>query len=130
MKFFLDNNLSPKLARCLHVLVQPEHEVIHLKERFAANTPDVTWMRTLAGEDDWVIISMDTRISRNPHEIRAWKEAGHTTFFLKKGWSQTGFWEQAQKLVKYFPDIMVMASRAPRGSMHFVNVNGKMESRA
>lgn len=45
MKFFLDNNLSPKLAKCLHVLTQPDHEVIHLKERFASNTPDEVWMR-------------------------------------------------------------------------------------
>lgn len=127
MKFFLDNNLSPKLARCLHVLVQPDHEVVHLKERFAANTPDETWMRTLAGEEDWVIISMDTRILRNPHETKAWQEAGHTTFFLKKGWSHLGFWDQAQKFVKYFPEIIETASRTARGSMHYVSVNGKME---
>ncbi len=127
MKFFFDNNLSPKLARCLHVLVQPDHVVVHLKERFAANTPDEIWMRTLAREDDWVIISMDTRILRKPHEISAWREAGHTTFFLKKGWSQLRFWDQAQKFVKFFPDIIETASRSPAGSMHFVTVHGKME---
>ena len=40
MRFFFDNNLSIKLAKSLHVLVEPEHEVVHLKDRFAANTKD------------------------------------------------------------------------------------------
>jgi len=128
VKFFLDNNLSPKLAKCLHVLVEPTHEVIHLKDRFAANTSDETWMRALATEEDWVIVSMDTRITKNPHEIRAWQEAGHTTFFLKKGWTHLGFWDQTQKFVKYFPDLVDAASRSPKGSMHFVTVNGKIEN--
>jgi hypothetical protein len=128
VKFFLDNNLSPKLAKCLHVLTQPEHEVVHLKELFAANTPDEVWMRALAAEKDWVIVSMDTRITKNPHEIKAWREAGHTTFFLKKAWTHLGFWEQAQKFVKCFPDLSDAASRSPGGSMHFVSVHGKIES--
>ena len=45
VRFFFDNNLPPRLARSLHVLVAPEHEVIHLKEKFAANTTDEVWMR-------------------------------------------------------------------------------------
>jgi hypothetical protein len=128
VNFFLDNNLSPKLAKCLQVLVQPDHAVIHLKERFAANTPDETWMRALANEEGWVIISMDMRITKNPHELKAWREAGHTTFFLKKGWTHLGFWEQAQKFVKCFPDIIEMASRSSGGSMYSVTVHGKIES--
>jgi hypothetical protein len=42
------------------------------------------------------------RISKNPHEVAAWREAGHTTFFLKAGWTSLSFWEQAQKFVKCF----------------------------
>jgi hypothetical protein len=34
-------------------------------------------MTKLANEMDWVIISADTAISRNPHEVEAWKQAGH-----------------------------------------------------
>jgi PIN like domain len=127
VKFFFDNNLAPKLAKSLHVLVEPEHQVVHLKDRFAANTPDETWMLALAGESGWIIISGDVRISKNLHEVEAWKAAGHTTFFLKRGWTNIGFWEQAQKFVKCFPGIMDTASRARKGSMFFVTVNGKIE---
>jgi predicted nuclease of predicted toxin-antitoxin system len=95
VRFFFDNNLSPKLAKSLNVLVAPDHEVVHLKEKFPANTPDDIWMKGLARELDWVIISGDNRITRNPHEVQAWRAAGHTTFFLKPGWTNYSFWVQA-----------------------------------
>jgi len=37
VSFFFDNNLAPKLAKSLHVLVEPEHQIVHLKDRFTAN---------------------------------------------------------------------------------------------
>ena len=126
MRFFFDNNLPPRLARSLHVLVGPEHEVIHLKEKFAADTSDEAWMRSLAKELDWVIISADTRITRNPHEVQAWRAAGHTTFFLKPGWTHLSFWIQAYKFVKCFPDIIAKASKAKRGELFFVSTNGSI----
>ncbi len=72
MRFFLDNNLPPKLAKSLNALVEPDHQIVHLKDRFAANTTDETWMSALASESDWIIISGDIRISKNPHEVEAW----------------------------------------------------------
>jgi hypothetical protein len=91
VRFFFDNNLPPKLAKSLHVLVEPHHQVVHLKQKFAANATDETWMLDLAKEEDWVIISGDLRIRKNPHEIAAWRSAGHTTFFLKPGWINLPF---------------------------------------
>jgi hypothetical protein len=126
VRFFFDNNLSTKLAKSVHVLVAPEHQVVHLKDRFAANTPDETWMSALARETDWVIVSADLRIRKNPHEVEAWKSAGHTTFFLKDRWIEMDFWTQAWKLVKCFPDIMSQARRSKPGDAFVVTVNGKI----
>ena len=128
MKFFFDNNLSPKLARSLDALAEPEHRVTHLRQRFPGNTSDVEWMSALAAEEDWIIVSGDLRIRNNPHEVAAWKKAGHTTFFLKQGWLDLGPWDQMWKLAKAFPELVDTASRAPRGSPFFVTVNGKIES--
>jgi hypothetical protein len=127
VKFFFDNNLPRKLAKSLNALVEPDHQVVHLKDRFAANTPDETWMLALAKEPDWVIISGDVRIGRNPHEVEAWRSAGHTIFFLKPGWTNLEFWVQAQKFVKCFFDIIEAAKAAPRGSIFFVTTNGKIK---
>ena len=127
MRFFFDANLSIKLAKSLHVLVEPKHEVVHLRDRFAANTPDETWMSALAREPGWIIISGDLRIRKNPHEVQAWHAAGHTTFFLKEGWTNYLFWVQAWKFVKCFPDIIAAATKAKSGTFFTVSTNGKIQ---
>lgn len=128
MKFFFDNNLALKIARGLNGFVAPDHEVVHLRERFKANADDVEWMRGLAKEENWIIVTADVNIGKNPHEIAAWKEAGHTIFFLKRGWLNLLFWEQAHKFTKCFPQIIEKARTAKRGSSFIVSVNGKIDS--
>ena len=127
MRFFFDNNLPPRLARALNALADPEHSVVHLKDRFAGNTPDLVWLPQLGTETDWVIVSGDLRIRKNPHELSAWKAAKHTTFFLKNAWMALKFWDQAQKMVKCFPELVRQAERAPRGSQFQLGVNGKID---
>jgi hypothetical protein len=127
VKFFFDNNLPARLAKALNALAEPDHSVVHLKDRFSANTADEVWLSQLGGEEDWVIISGDQRILKNPHEIKAWKAAKHTTFFLKKAWMALGFWDQAQKMVKCFPELIRQAESAHRGSQFQIGVNGKIE---
>ena len=124
MKFFVDNNISPKAARALNCLVEPHHSVVHLKDKFAAETPDIEWMEKLAEEPGWIIVSGDTNISRNPHEINAWKTAGHTIFFLTHGWIHLGRFEQASKLLAIFPRIIELAEKAKRSSAFMVPVRG------
>lgn len=127
MKFFFDNNLASKIAKGLNGFVSPEHQVTHLKEKFSADTEDAQWMEALAREKDWIIVTADINIGKNPHEIEAWKQAGHTIFFLKPGWLKMKFWDQAQKFVKCFPDILKKAERAQPGASFMVSANGKIE---
>ena len=127
MKFFVDNNLSPKVARALDCLVGSSHSVTHLKEKFAEDTPDVEWMMALAEEGDWVVLSADTAISRNPHEVEAWKRSGLPIFFFKKAWLKQLFWEQASRLCHLFPQIMKLANRARPGDAYLVPFKGKIE---
>jgi len=109
------------------VLVEPQHLVLHLTAKFASDAKDETWMLELAKEEDWVIVSGDLRIRKNPHEIVAWRSAGHTIFFLKPGWINLPFWTQMWKFVKCFPDIVRTAERAKKGSAFYVSVTGKVE---
>jgi hypothetical protein len=127
VRFFFDNNLPPRLAKALNALAAPDHCVVHLKDNFAPNTADVVWMAQLGRERDWVIVSGDQCIRKNPHEIIAWKSAGHTTFFLKKGWMSLSFWDQAQKMVKAFPELIRCAEESERGTQFQVGVNGRIE---
>lgn len=127
MKFFFDNNLAARIAHGLDQMVEPEHRVFHLRDKFAPNIEDADWMKALAAETGWVIVTADVRIGRNPHEVRAWKEAGHTIFFLKPGWTDLTFWEQANKFTKCFPQILQQAERAERGTAFLVTANGKID---
>ena len=82
-ELFLRQQFGTKIAKGLNGFVFPDHQVIHLKERFQANTDDVVWMQQIAQEEDWIIVTADVRIGKNPQEVEAWKQAGHTIFFLK-----------------------------------------------
>lgn len=124
MRFFLDNNLPPRVARALHCLLTPMHSAVHLKERFVPDIADVDWLDALADEPDWIILSADTAISRNPHEVAAWKRGGHPTFFLKAHWVHQPLWLQASRLFLLFPEILRRAEKARSGDAFVVPFKG------
>jgi len=123
MKFFFDNNLSPRIARALSALegLNGNH-IEHLRDRFAAATADAEWIRELSKERDWYVISCDKSILKNPHEVRAWRETGLVIFFLREMWLHLGFWDQAWQLVKRWPQICDIASRSKNGEGFFVSI--------
>jgi hypothetical protein len=43
-------------------------------------------MRALGVKVNWIVVTCDTSIARNPHEVKAWLEPGLVVFFLGKGW--------------------------------------------
>ena len=86
MKFFFDNTMPPKVVEALKIL-DSDNKILHLKERFPADTIDAIWISALSGEGDWVIISGDVRITRNHGERAAWLESKLLAFFLAKGWT-------------------------------------------
>lgn len=125
MRFFLDNNLSPRYARALDELEGSRgHEVVHLKSKYDQTTPDEAWMSGLGREGNWIVITSDYRITKNPHEIAAWKESKLTVFFLRTSWFDITFWEQAAKLVKLWPAIVAASERTPQSTQYIVPVSG------
>ena len=125
MKFFLDNNLPPALARSLHALSERSgHQVVHLSEKFNRDIADADWIRALAEEGDWIIVSGDIRIPKNPAERQAWLESGLTSFFLGRGWTGLSFWDQAWKLVQWWPRIIDQAAKVEPPAAFLVPVKG------
>ena len=125
MKFFFDNCLPLRLAEALQSLEGSKgHTVTHLRDMFDEAISDVEWIRVLAAEGDWIIISGDLRISQNVFERQAWRESGLTAFFLAKGWTTLPLWEQAWKLIKWWPAIAAQAERIKQGAGFIVPVSG------
>ncbi|MEQ1526471.1 MAG: DUF5615 family PIN-like protein [Gallionella sp.] len=126
MKFLVDNNLPPALAHALRELSKPEnHEVVHLKDRFRANTPDIDWINDLSLEGAWIVITHDSL--NKGLEREALRRAGLLVFFLDKSWKDHKFWEKAHNLVKWWPRIIEQASGIQGGAAFKVkwNFSGK-----
>ena len=126
MKFLVDNNLPPALAHALRELSKPEnHEVVHLKDRFRANTSDIDWINDLSQEGAWIVITHDSL--NKGLEREALRRAGLLVFFLDKSWRDHRFWEKAHNLVKWWPRIIEQASGIQGGAAFKVkwNFSGK-----
>ena len=88
MNFVLDENLPARMARILSEFVQDSgHRVLHLASDLnLKGLADEDWFSRLDPNHDWVILTHDAGIRRNPHELSAWRSQGHRVFFLAKGW--------------------------------------------
>lgn len=125
MRFFFDACIAPRIAESLAVLAAGNGQhVEHLTVRFDGATPDVEWIRALAAEGDWIIISADPRISRNRIEQAAWQESGLTAFFFVD-FSRRRFWDQANEIVSRWPDIVRTVAECRRGSGFLVKARQK-----
>ncbi len=123
MKYFLDENLSPRIARALNALGSSEYGAVqHLFEKFEMGTADDVWMPTLGDEGDWSVVTADREILRNPHLRKVWKDSRLTTFFLEKAWLSLRLWDQAAKLVQRWPTIAQAASGIQAGTGFLVPV--------
>lgn len=125
MNFFVDNCLAPKLTRALHEIAQPDHNFVHLRDKFKPSTPDVEWISSLAKEKNWVIISGDWRITRKPLEKQAWKDSELTGFFLKRGWTNIEPNVQLSKLAILYPEIIKAASKHPSKTGFIIGINDR-----
>lgn len=127
MRIFIDNNLAPRHARALSALLAPDHEIVHLRDKFPANTDDSSWLERLGVEGDWVVITGDTRIMTSPHLRAAWSRSGLTTFILKSGWMKQDIFEQHARLTRVMKKLIEHATGAAPGTRFSVSLNGKVE---
>ena len=127
MNFFVDNCLAVKHARALAPLLEPDHKIIHLRDRFPPDTADEEWLLALGKEGGWIVVSGDYRIGRSAHERAAWHESRLTAFFLAKRWENLPLMEQHAKLARCFLVILEQAEKAKPGTGFMISVNGKIE---
>lgn len=131
MKFIFDNQLSPYLADAVHCLAEPDGDlVVHLRRKFPQDTDDIDWIVSLSKEGGWIVISGDLDIIRTRAEKPVWKSAGLIGFFLKKGWINIDPWDQAWRIIKWWPTIIAQARIAAPGSTFGVQLSptGKLET--
>lgn len=116
MKFLIDNNLPPPLAKALHELsIKDGHSVIHLSEKFPRNAPDIDWIQALKDEGDWVVVSQD-QFKKSDLEKKAIRECGLAVFCLAKHWTNEPYWNKAHNLVRWWPALIDQSERVAGGA--------------
>ena len=105
MTFFFDNNLSPAVVRGLRGFGE---DVRHLTELFTPNTPDVEWLKRI-GNENWILVTRDERVRRNPAELNAFKRYNVRAFFL--GGKNRTRCDMIQQIVRNWPRMKEFANR-------------------
>lgn len=111
LKFLFDNNLSPHLAAGVAEFSRTDArvaQVVHLRSRFPANTPDEVWLPALAGEGGWSIISCD-HFKKTTAERELVRRHGLLVFVLDRQWAGKPFWEMSARFVEWWPTILGVA---------------------
>ncbi|RXF69602.1 hypothetical protein [Hansschlegelia zhihuaiae] len=117
MKVLIDENLPPRLARALHELLKPQHQVYASRALFGTGVKDLDWMARLNAEGGWVVISGDRRITRNKHEAAAFRASNMIGFFLSKGLQKSPLLKQMERLCALWPSIEAQTKLVAGGAM-------------
>lgn len=99
--FFIDRSLGGKFV--VEALKAAGVTVIVHDDVFNQATEDVAWLKE-AGNKNWVVLTKDSAIRRNPHELQMFQQAKVKAFVLtRKGLSGL---EMAEIFIKALPGMM------------------------
>jgi hypothetical protein len=127
LKLLVDHNLSPKLARALHALFEPEHTIQALREKFPSDVEDVDWIGALDREGGWAVVTKDLRIRTRPHERAALDRSKVVYFFLGRSWRNFPIHETAARLIRLLPKMAQQTDLADRGRFDLpINAGSKL----
>jgi predicted nuclease of predicted toxin-antitoxin system len=105
MKFFIDNNLGPDLAKGMRGFGE---NVMHLQEKFPHDAQDTDWL-PFVGKNHLILVTRDLNIRRRPFELRALKSHNVGVFFL--GGKKLNRCEIIQQVVRNWPEMKKLARK-------------------
>jgi len=109
--------LSPHLARGIAGFAGffPDVErVVALVDMFPPDVKDVDFIGCLSQQGQWCIVSGDSFAKHHGAEREAIRRGGHTVFVLSSQWSSIQYWQKAERLVKWWPQIVQQARMVER----------------
>lgn len=130
MKFYVDENITPNIAKALAILQNPHSpeniEVFTIREEFGKGTPDEEWIPKVAAKDG-IVITQDINIHRARNQRVLYQKHGLGVVFFKppkkgyKYWDLVEFYikrwrvvkEEVKKLNKPFALVITPRSAKP-----------------
>lgn len=128
MKVFFDNCTPPLLASTLHGFIQHYgHSAWHIKDLSGLprgrHSADIDWISYLRQQpDNWIFVSGDGRILRNPAERAALRSAGLHGFILAPAYQKTPMNQVAATIVWKWPEVLQVTSLLEPPSMHEIPI--------
>ena len=117
MNVLFDHNLSFRLARALSALLDDQHTILALKDKFPQDIDDIALFKALAGDGHWIVISGDYRITRNKAERQAFIDARLTGFFMAPALKKAPVLRQLERLCALWDNIVTAASITAPGAL-------------
>jgi predicted nuclease of predicted toxin-antitoxin system len=125
LKFFFDNNLSPRIARAINIVVEPlGHEVLALRDKFEVDASDEHWINALSQEGKWNVLTSDWDIARAKAIKTIFRQSKLIGFVLRPAWQDCEPLEQTWRLLKRWPEIVKQCERAASGSTYELGIKG------
>jgi hypothetical protein len=116
LAFCTDESMGRPLAELLRRLRAPGAPRIHdLRELGLSGSADEVWMPTLARQDIQVVVTLDSRILKATVRRDVWRAAGLSLFVMDAAWGNLTIFEQARRLIWWWPEIVAQSEAGPQG---------------
>ena len=128
MKVFFDNCTPPVYATTLHGFVQAfGHASIHIMDMpglpRGRHSADLEWIDLLRRDpDEWLFITGDGRLLKNPAERAALRSAGLHGFVLAPAYQKSPSHMVAATIVMRWPDLLKITEVVAPPAMHEIPI--------
>lgn len=116
MKLLVDHNLPPRLARALHAVFEPDHEIVALSQKFGrSDLKDEEWIGELGREGGWAVLSADIRIAKKRPSRALFVGARLVGFFLSPAMQKWPLNKQCARVLIVWPQMVTLKSTVDGG---------------
>jgi hypothetical protein len=121
--FFFDNCMSKKIPEALTLVKRST--CTHLQNHFEGNVHDTKWI-PFVGQKRWVAVSGDLKILLNDLEKQALADADIITYFVWRGYTTAGGWNQFKWIIAVWDKIVEHSKSASTGHHYQVRLDGSI----
>ncbi|WP_167693199.1 hypothetical protein [Sphingomonas azotifigens] len=129
MKLLVDHNLPPRLAQALHIIFEPEHEIVALGKKFGRhNLKDEEWIPALGKEGGWAVLSADMNIAKKRPSRDLFIRAGLVGFFFSPAMQKWPLHRQTARVLTLWPQMASHVRTTANGAFEVPASGSKFRS--